>query len=229
MADDNTIEQDLADIEAAVRGLSADDSQLLHPPDDVWAGIAAALPELDDAPSPNVTPLTEVASSNVTSLSERRRRLVNTPRALLLAAAAVVLIVAGVAVIATTRGDDATVVATADLRFDPGVFDPLGADASAEVSLVEDGSRFEITLDKASLPDAAVDDADLEIWLIKPDAEGNVADLVSLGVVSSPDQTFAVPDGYDPSTYDVVDISVEPHDGNHDHSGRSILRGQLSA
>jgi hypothetical protein len=41
--------------------------------------------------------------------------------------------------------------------------------------------------------------------------------------------TYAVPADLDPDTYSVVDISIEPRDGDDAHSGRSILRGQLSA
>ena len=66
------------------------------------------------------------------------------------------------------------------------------------------------------------------MWLIRPDAEGNVADLVSLGVIDpeSPG-SLAVTAGYDPGDYSVVDISVEPRDGDAGHSGRSILGGSL--
>ncbi len=68
--------------------------------------------------------------------------------------------------------------------------------------------------------------ADLEVWLIRPDADGNVADLVSLGVVDPADPgSLDVPGGYVPDAYYVVDISVEPRDGDAGHSGRSILRG----
>ncbi|MXV86058.1 MAG: anti-sigma factor [Acidimicrobiales bacterium] len=79
----------------------------------------------------------------------------------------------------------------------------------------------------ASLP-AAGSGADLEAWLIQPDDHGNVADLVSLGLIDPADPgSLAVPLGYDPSLYSVVDISVEPRDGDPAHSGRSILRGVL--
>jgi anti-sigma-K factor RskA len=230
MADDHDIERELADLEAALRRIGPDDLQLLAPPDEVWAAITASLPDVAAAASV-VDPVAPSAPSldNVTSLTARRRRLAAARRPLLLVAAAVVLIVAGVAVFAASRGSDATVLATADLTFDPGAFDPLGRNATAEVSLLDDDGRYEIAIDRAALPDTATEDADLELWLIKPDADGNVAALVSLGVVDSTDQRFAVPPGIDPAAYDVVDISVEPHDGNHDHSGRSILRGTLSA
>ena len=67
-----------------------------------------------------------------------------------------------------------------------------------------------------------------EAWLIRPDVAGNVANLVSLGVIDPTDPgSLAVPAGYDPDAYFVVDISIEPSDGNAAHSGRTILRRPL--
>lgn len=66
------------------------------------------------------------------------------------------------------------------------------------------------------------------MWLIQPDDQGNVVDLISLGVVSPTDpESLQVPRSHDPAVYFVVDISVEPRDGDTSHSGRSILRGAL--
>jgi hypothetical protein len=146
----------------------------------------------------------------------------------MLVAAATAMVVVGVAAIAMRGGNDTVVVASADLRYDAG-FDQLGATASAKAQLLEDGSTYEVALEDATLPDPSAEDADLELWLIHVGADGSIVDLVSLGVVDAADETFTVPAGIDPAVYDYVDISVEPHDGNHDHSGRSILRGQLSA
>ncbi|MEM9654716.1 MAG: anti-sigma factor [Actinomycetota bacterium] len=68
--------------------------------------------------------------------------------------------------------------------------------------------------------------ADYELWLL--DLEGDeLQDLVSLGLVNE-DGTFTVPDGIDLSQFSVVDVSVEPQDGNEAHSGNSVLRGPLS-
>ena len=39
--------------------------------------------------------------------------------------------------------------------------------------------------------------------------------------------SLTVPAGYDPDAYYVVDISIEPRDGDTAHSGRTILRGPL--
>ena len=50
---------------------------------------------------------------------------------------------------------------------------------------------------------------------------------VSLLDGTEPDAYTCVRTVYDPTIHTIVDISVEPHDGNDAHSGRSILRGAL--
>ena len=62
------------------------------------------------------------------------------------------------------------------------------------------------------------------------DGDGNPADVQPVSLVDpTAPGTYAVPAELDPDTYSVVDISIEPRDGDDAHSGRSILRGQLSA
>ena len=103
------------------------------------------------------------------------------------------------------------------------------ADADALVSLHDADGTFRLSVDESDLPDLNAETADLELWLIQPDADGNPADLVSLGLIDPTDPgTFDVPEGFDPDVFFVVDISVEPRDGNAAHSGRSILRGALT-
>jgi anti-sigma-K factor RskA len=204
---------EFADIEALLRELDPADLELGEPPADVWVGIEAGI----SAEQPS--------ASNVTSLSNRR----SWPRPLLAVAAAATLLVAG-AVILSSRGGGDDVIAAAVLQYDPASFDPLGSGTSAEVSLVDEPSGLAITIDQASLPDDLGGDADLELWLIETDENGNIVDLVSLGDLD-PDRgtSFVVPAGYDPFVYSVVDISIEPRDGDASHSGRSILRGILSS
>lgn len=206
--------RDEADIEAMLRDLASEDLELLEPPPAVWEGITSTLGAPVDA------------DEVVVPLAPRRRRTwrIAVPSA----AAAAALVIAGIAVYAVTA-DDPDVIASAALAYDPDAFDPLGAQAQAAAELVADDGRHRIQLVDASLPSAGPD-ADLEAWLIQPDDQGNVADLVSLGLIDAADPaSLAVPAGYDPSLYSVVDISVEPRDGDPSHSGRSILRGALQA
>lgn len=214
MSDDRPQQpNDVAEIEALLRSLDTDDLELTDPPPAVWAGIERSLDTTPDATAP------------VVSLTERRQRRFTGP--MLAVAAAAAFLVAGAVAISAWPDGSPQQVAAAELQYDPVNFDPLGEQASASVSLVESDDGLAIMLDDANLPADLTEAADLEIWLIEPDADGNVADLVSLGTIDG--DTFAVPDGYDPDRYSVVDISIEPRDGDDAHSGRSILRGALSA
>lgn len=209
--------EELVEIEALLRELEPGDLERHEPPADVWGAISSIVSSDVEAAS----------AAEVVSLDERRNRT----RSLLTVAAASVAVVAlgAVALVTMQDGADDDVVATAVLEFDPVSFDPLGNGTSAEVSLVDAQAGTAIVVDEASLPENLGADADLEFWLIEADDTGAVVDLVSLGEYEpGSDVSFAVPDGYDPSVYSVVDISIEPRDGDPTHSGRSILRGQLT-
>jgi hypothetical protein len=85
--------------------------------------------------------------------------------------------------------------------------------------------ELQIRLTDTQLPQ--LDDEDLELWLIEPDAAGNPVDVAPVAVLDS-SGTYVVPAGLDPESHFVVDISIEPRDGDAAHSGRSILRGPLT-
>jgi anti-sigma-K factor RskA len=65
----------------------------------------------------------------------------------------------------------------------------------------------------------------VELWLIKPD----LSEMVSLGLVEPGDTEWDWPTGIDPNEYSLVDLSIEPDNGDPTHSGRSILRGELKS
>ncbi len=68
------------------------------------------------------------------------------------------------------------------------------------------------------------DDGFHEVWLINVDGER----MVALGVLADGDAgEFQVPRGLLDEGYLVVDISVEPEDGDPTHSGVSLARGEL--
>lgn len=227
---DNNFDQDLRDVESMLRSLTLDDLGAPEaPPASVWAGIQGELAASGDLTSAAATQPTVVHTSGpVVSLDAHRER--RNGRYRFLAAAAAVVVVAGaVAVVATRGGDDAQVIATAQLTWDPESFDERGADATATAELVQGDDGYELVLTDARLPTGTVD-ADLELWLISTDATGAITDVqpVSLVDPASPG-TYAVPANLDPDTYTVVDISIEPRDGDEAHSGDSILRGELQA
>jgi anti-sigma-K factor RskA len=209
-----------ADVEAALRQMTPADSERLQPSADLWERIEAEL-----AADGAIGDDHGAAAGTVVSLEHRRRSRVATIA--FAAAAALIVAIAGVVVV-SRDGSGEMVVAHAVLTHDTG-FDELGSTSVAEAELIDDGDgQFRLQIHDADLPSALGEPADLEVWLIEPDDAAGVADLVSLGLVDPDDPgTFVVPDDYDPATYFVVDISVEPRDGNGAHSGRSILRGPL--
>lgn len=198
---------DMGEIEQLLRELNLSDLELATPPPEVWAGI-------DEA----------VRGDTVVAMPLASRH--STRRWWLLAAAAVVALIAAAVVVVAQRHDPEEVVATAVLTHDAATFDPRGADASATARLLERDGRYEIQLSQAQLP--TVPDDDLELWLIEPDAQGKPKDIAPVSLISSSKPgVYNVPAGLDPSSHYVVDISIEPRDGDAHHSGQSILRGPL--
>ncbi|MXY77782.1 MAG: anti-sigma factor [Acidimicrobiia bacterium] len=201
------------EVEAILRELDQRDLELFETPDQVWDGIEATLG------------LGETAPETVVSLDSRRW---TGRRVLMGLAAALVGVVIAVGIFLAGNDGTRQVLATAMLAYDPVSFDRLGNAASGNASLVSQDDQLVIEIVDSRLPDPG-EGADLEVWLIQPDDEGNVADLVSLGVVNPVEPgVLEIPASHDPAVYYVVDISVEPRDGDASHSGRSILRGPLT-
>ncbi|MGY1787543.1 anti-sigma factor [Geodermatophilus sp. SYSU D00698] len=166
-----------------------------------------AVPHEPDEPIPPVAPVVPVVP-----LRPRRSRL-----ALAAAAALVAGLAIGAGAVALGSRDDAgePVAAT--------VLDPLeGSDASGRAEVVEraDGTRVL----QVELTAGAPEEGYYEAWLLTESVSG----LVPLGVVRAGTEEFELPAGLDLAEYPVVDVSVEPLDGDPAHSGVSIVRGQLS-
>jgi hypothetical protein len=196
------------------------------PPPAVWASIAAATgvsvtPRTEPAPSTAARPVPAeepgTAEEPIADVVPLRRR---TPRPWLLAvAAAVVGAAVGAGAVAVLQGgdDDGAPLAAAAL-------DPLeDADASGSARVVEraDGTRvLEVDLRAPDLQDAYY-----EVWLLEPDVSG----LVPLGTTQAGTTVFEIPAGLDLDQFPVVDVSVEPLDGDPSHSGDSVVRGVLES
>ncbi|WP_439592053.1 anti-sigma factor [Microbacterium sp.] len=208
---------ELAEMGHAVRIARAtiDDDALEAPPERVWEkigaelGLAARPAEASDASVEESAPTRAAASR---PRRRRRSRLM-----WVLAAALVVVAGAGLTGWALVARLTPTSIAVATLDAFPDHPDAVG---SADVEEGRDGSRrLIVTLDAAAVPDAY-----REVWLIRNDAGA----LISLGVLDGDRGSFPIPDGVDLKEYSLVDISVEPVDGDPAHSGDSIVRGALS-
>lgn len=179
---------------------SLDEADLVAPPSpppEVWAGIAGA------------------AGANVPAEPAAGQRRSHRLAIALLAAAATVAVVAVSA--ALVRSPDPT-VEERSLLTDAGLPNPSGLEGRAE--LIDDGGTLILDLQLDGLP--ATDAAVYEVWLLASDGSG----LQSLGLTTGSGR-FVVPEGIDVATFDVVDVSREPVDGDPGHSGDSLVRGTL--
>lgn len=173
------------------------------PPPRVWEAIAAATGVTSESLPDDVPTEAEV-------LPFRRRPLLVVAAAVLAGA----VIGAGAVAVVQNMGDGEEVTAVA--------LDPLaGNEASgrAEVVLHKDGTRvLQVDLDAPEREDSFY-----EVWLIDRDVVG----MYPLGVVHPGTQAVELPAGLDLGEYPLVDVSVEPLDGNPTHSGVSVARGEL--
>lgn len=221
MTDDNLYltADDETRVDAILRSMTTADLGLDTPPDDLWAGIEAAVADdtaMADAPA---------AADNVVDLTARFRRR---PTILVAAAAALILAIGAFVVTSGSDEPEYEVVGGADLVWADG-FVEAGVDATAAASILVDGETEAVRLDETVLPAAPVGE-DLELWLIGVDSAGELT-IQTLGVIDDPDdaRAYEVPAEFDPDAFEtvLVDISFEPRDGDATHSGASVIRGPV--
>lgn len=109
---------------------------------------------------------------------------------------------------------DRVVVARAELE-------PLAETPAGRAQVTEDaqGRQLAVELD-ADLREPGY----LEVWLLTEDAQG----LVPVGTLRGSESVLALPEGIDLGEFPVVDVSIEPFDGDPGHSGQSVVRGRLT-
>ncbi|WP_040337678.1 anti-sigma factor [Candidatus Blastococcus massiliensis] len=197
----------------------------VEPPPAVWAAIAAATgvsasPRSEPTapagvPQPAAQPVDRPRPEGGTVVPFRSRR-----RPLLLAAAAVVAgAVVGAGAVAVLQDSDPGGESVTAVALDP--LPDADASGRAEVVLRKDGSRvLQVDLDAPELEDSYY-----EVWLIDRSVEG----MYPLGVVTPGTQTVELPANLDLAEFPLVDVSVEPLDGDPTHSGVSVARGEIES
>lgn len=202
-------------------------------PDAVWEGITAELglaaaPDGADsaitAPGPLPTAGERAAEAPVADLAERRRRTGRGRFAGLLAVAAMGGAVVGGAVV-WAAVDRSQPVAPSSTTVAQAVLEPLSPTVSrpGKATVVQTDDGDVVRVDARGLP---AQDGFYEVWLL--DAEATR--LVALGALPSGSVgTFTVPPGVSIADFPVVDISLEPYDGDPGHSHDSLMRGTLEA
>jgi Anti-sigma-K factor rskA len=197
------------------------------PPPELWGRITAAAAgpkvvsaDIDDqrtteAPTERATvvPIERAPGTTARRTNSADRHRSRTPWLVAAAAAVVVGVIAAGALTRDGSSDDSTVVAAAALE-------PLGDAGEGSAELVDTDGSLQLRL---STNDLDAGDGFLEVWVINAD----VTQLVSLGPLRN-DGVYDLPAGLDPTAFPIVDVSVEPIDGNPTHSGASVLRGELT-
>lgn len=202
-------------------------------PETVWHGIRQELGMGRDAPAdPPPLPARPTATdvpaepAQVVRMEPREARPRPTRGRLVAVgavAAAVGALLGGTVVWAVidrpgTGAGDETVVAQA-------VLDPLSPTVATpgKAQVLETSDGLVVRVDARGLSPSA---GFHEVWLLDADA----TKLVSLGALPSGSVgTFTVPPGVTLEDFPVVDISLEPYDGDPSHSHDSLMRGTLEA
>ncbi|MEV0287975.1 MULTISPECIES: anti-sigma factor domain-containing protein [unclassified Kribbella] len=221
---------------AELRELAAEATSAPHlasPPPALWDRIAADLhlttpstptpttpPEAPTTPTPDRTapPATTASTPEPTTPAAPARRGYGR-RTLVLAASVAAVLGVGI-------GLGAAAVLDRDEEAPPPVavvqLEPLpGKTGGGTADLIQDGNEL-----KVSVTGLDASTGYYELWLINADGER----MVSLGVLD-PAQggTFRIPDNLTSEGYRIVDVSLEPNDGNPAHSRDSVVRGTLPA
>lgn len=225
MATDNRDrDQRIAD---AIRAMAEDASGVSSPPPNLWGRIERAIddpagdgPALDGPPDDLWDRIAEEVRSD-DGPAAAPGRSVRTRRVLALAAAVVVVCGLVAAALVATRGSSGStteLVARASLSGEG--LDP-GGDSTGAAELLEGSSGWKVAIQADDLPDPPAGSY-YEAWLLG----SGPGQVQSLGALRG-DERFAVPDGLAIEDFPLVDVSIEPIDGNPAHSSKSVLRGEL--
>jgi hypothetical protein len=197
---------ELRAVVATAREVEPED-QPVAPPPAVWEAVSAELG------------LRGVAAGD--ELAARRMPTGRRRGALLLAAAAAVTgIAVGAAGALLLSGDDSTAPAQVVAQADLAALPEHQGSGSATVH-TSDGERVLVV----DVSDLTKGDGFYEVWLLDSEAQR----LVSLGLLEGDEGRFPLPEQVDVGEYPVVDVSIEPTDGDPAHSGNSVVRGTLSS
>lgn len=191
------------------------------PPERVWERVIAEIspsPSTGSRPEADAHRTPRTASSRPAGRRESPRRRSRLTHVAWLATG-LVTGVAGTLVISQWEDSDTppptATVSTAELV-------PLpGWDEAGEARIQEVDGRLRLHVEVSG----DVPDGYREVWLL----DEEVSQLVSVGMLVGEEGTFDLPDGLDLAELAVVDVSHEPFDGDPNHSGESIVRGQLDS
>ena len=185
------------------------------PADAIWRSIQGQL--AGQAPAPARTEVAAQPPPSPPAASELPRRTPRPRSWLLVAAAAVVGLIIGVGVTTVAVRDRVEVTSSTALEALPG------QTGQGTAELVSDRGRGElrVQIDAPLTPDRY-----REVWLINTDGQR----MYPLGVLPDDGKaTYPLPPALAGQLqgFNIVDVSIEPYDGNPAHSRESQVRGTL--
>lgn len=189
-------------------------------PADIWRAVAAETGANSGDASATAGPPAadaDVAADGAVALAERRGRRRSWALAAVAAAVGVLVGSVGAALVLRPAPEPGQqLVASA-------VLDPLNGSSAHGAARVTQGVDGDVvTVDVAGLPAPA---GYYEVWLL----DASATRLVALGTLSpGRPGVFPLPTGVSVTEYPVVDVSLEPVDGDPGHSADSKVRGTLA-
>jgi hypothetical protein len=193
---------------------------LQAPPPQVWDRIAAAtgVSVPLNAAALNGSALNGSGPSAKAPAGRPRRRLA---RALVGVAAGLVIGIGGtIGVAQVVKSPPAHVVARIELSPLPQFPQWQGTTGTAVMRATASQQELVVTLRAPARPGF------YEVWLLARDG----VSMISLGDLSAEHTgTFTMPPGVDLRDYSRIDISLQPFNGNTQHSKTSVVRGSLPA
>lgn len=212
-------DQELQEWAALSRSITETDRVRHAPPPGLFDTISAEI--ADDTPTltavDNIGPAEPDAVINLSQERARRAPSASRKQRRQLFAASVAAACALVIGFSVVGGDNSGTVTLVAEATNADLDEAFGGAATAIVTGEES-----LTL-SLELSEDLPSNEPVELWLIKPD----LSDMVSLGLVEPGATEWELPAGIEPTEYSLVDLSIEPNDGDPTHSGRSILRGAL--
>jgi anti-sigma-K factor RskA len=189
----------------------------LVPTEAMWQSIQVQL--ASQATASAITEVAAEASPSPPTVSELPRRTPRPRSWLLVAAAAVVGLIIGVGVTTVAVRDRVEVTSSTALEALPG----QTGQGTAELVSDQGGPELRVQIDAPPTPDRY-----REVWLINTDGQR----MYPLGVLPDDGRAaYPLPPELAGQLqgFTIVDVSIEPYDGNPAHSRESQVRGSLPA
>jgi len=201
---------------SCIADLSHHPEQLAQvPADAIWRSIQGQL--ASPAPAPAITEVAAEPPPSSPTVTELPRRTPRPRSWLLVAAAAVVGLIIGIGVTTVAVREGVDVTSSTALNALPG----QSGQGTAEVVSDRGRPELRVQIDAPPTPDRY-----REVWLINTDGQR----MYTLGVLPDDGRaSYPLPPELAGQLegFTIVDVSIEPYDGNPAHSRESQVRGTL--